>query len=99
MSLFRQETKLQIPSTFFTSTFLRLDVELLQDDHIFHSVTVSMGMMGVIYSAIIEVTDAYYLTENRTKLSWGDLKKKIPKLFAEEEEGKEEGREEGKLHR
>lgn len=49
-------------------------VTLIQDDDKFHSTTVSMGSMGIIYSVIIAVKKFYYLKENRTMTTWEDLK-------------------------
>jgi len=48
-------------------------VKLVQNDDIFYSVIVSMGAMGIIYSAVIEVKKKYYLDERRVLLKWADV--------------------------
>eukprot|EP00794_Sanderia_malayensis_P006884 gene6884-7659_t len=42
-------------------------IQLIQDDHCFHSVICSMGCIGVIYSIVIEVMQVYWLEETRYK--------------------------------
>ncbi len=61
--------------------------QLLQDDDFFNAVLVSMGCMGVIYSVIMKVRDAFYLEEKRIadvhECYWEDLKEgnQIEKLL------------------
>jgi hypothetical protein len=43
---------------------------LLQDDHVFNAVAVSMGCMGVICTVMIEVEPKYYLREVREFHTW-----------------------------
>lgn len=54
------------------------DIKLVQDDDWFYSVVVSMGTMGVIYSVILQVQDAYWLEQNRMLFTrWQDAKDEI----------------------
>lgn len=50
---------------------------LVQDDDLFYSAVVSMGSMGVAYSYILLVRDAYLLAETREVVRWDDLEKKL----------------------
>jgi len=56
------------------------DIELIQDDDMFYSSTVSMGCFGIIFSVIIEVVDFYYLKEERTPSTWEAERQKIVAL-------------------
>jgi hypothetical protein len=51
--------------------------ELVQDDQLFYSAVVSMGSMGIAYSYVLAVRDAYLLAETREIVRWEDLKKKL----------------------
>ena len=53
------------------------DVELHQDDHWFNAAVVGMGCMGVVYSAAIEVTDAYWLKEVRELREWSRVREEL----------------------
>jgi len=53
------------------------NVQLIQDDEVFNSVLLSMGYSGIVYSYIIEVRPAYWLYENRTAISWDQLKHQL----------------------
>lgn len=55
-------------------------IELIQDDDLFYSATVSMGCFGVIFSVIIEVVDFYYLKEERTPSTWEEERQKLLSL-------------------
>ncbi len=55
-------------------------IELIQDDELFYSATVSMGCFGVIFSVIIEVVDFYYLKEERTPSTWEVEREKLVTL-------------------
>jgi hypothetical protein len=46
------------------------NTKIIRDDDIFFATLVSCGRMGVIYSLIIEVVDAYYLKEARVITLW-----------------------------
>jgi hypothetical protein len=47
--------------------------ELVQDDDLFQAAVVSMGCMGIIYSAVIEVEPKYWLHEVRSLSTWEDI--------------------------
>ncbi len=47
---------------------------LVQDDHYFRAAKVGIGCLGVITSLILEVTDAYWLTERRRKQDWSEVR-------------------------
>ena len=64
------------------------DLELVQDDQMFRACTVAMGCLGIIYSATIEVRDAYNIHETRTKLPWATVKQMLPQLLANQGPGK-----------
>ena len=53
------------------------DIELIQDDDLFYSTTVSMGCFGIVFSVIIEVVDFYYLKEERTPSTWEVEREKL----------------------
>jgi hypothetical protein len=60
--------------------------ELIQDDDVFNAVLVSMGCMGIIYSFILKVRDAFLLCEERDKDTtsvWEELREggKIKQLL------------------
>jgi hypothetical protein len=55
-------------------------IELIQDDDLFYSATVSMGCFGVVFSVIIEVVDFYYLKEDRTPSTWEAEREKLATL-------------------
>ncbi len=48
--------------------------ELIQDDQWFQAVTVGMGCMGLIYSVVLEVREAFMLKETRTLTTWSQVK-------------------------
>lgn len=51
--------------------------EIHRDDHWFNAAVVGMGCMGVVYSAAIEVTDAYWLKEVRELRKWSDVRDEL----------------------
>jgi L-gulono-1,4-lactone dehydrogenase len=53
------------------------DRQLIQDDKWFHSVTVSMGCMGILYAVVLEVEPAYWLKEVRTLSTWSKVKEEL----------------------
>ncbi|XP_052063211.1 uncharacterized protein LOC127702934 [Mytilus californianus] len=59
-------------------------VELIQDDNYFYAALVNIGSMGIVYSYILEIEDAFYLKENRTMMSWKDAKGQLKDLFDDE---------------
>lgn len=58
---------------------------LIQSDDHFNAVKVGIGCMGVIYSVIIGVRDAFLLQEVRTLSTWAEVKKdlKAKKVFTD----------------
>lgn len=60
------------------------DITLLQDDATFHSCTVAMGCLGIIYSVTIEVREAFNIRESRTKFRWSEIKQRLPQLVADQ---------------
>jgi len=48
------------------------DWSLIQDDALFSAALIHLGSMGVITSYVVEVTDAFYLREVRTKVKLAD---------------------------
>src|SRR5258708_6754290 len=59
-------------------------LELIQNDDMFRACTVAIGGLGIIYSATIEVRDAYNINENRTKFPWAAVKARLPQLLADQ---------------
>lgn len=49
-------------------------IELKQDDNWFDAVRVGIGCMGVVYSVVLEVRDAYALKEERTLSTWREVR-------------------------
>lgn len=60
------------------------EVELVQEDKYFYAALVNIGTMGIAYSYILEIQDAFYLKENRTMMSWNDAKGQLKDLFKNE---------------
>ena len=52
-------------------------VTLVQNDDWFHSVAISLGVMGVVYSVILRVTQKYWLQETRTVSTWNVVKEEL----------------------
>jgi hypothetical protein len=63
-------------------------VELVQDDDVFNACTCAMGCLGVIYSLVIAVRDAYNIEETRKKYAWRAVRDRLPQLLAEQGPGK-----------
>lgn len=61
------------------------DIQLVQNDDWFNTVSVSMGCTGIIYSVILEVMPAYWLKEVRTLTTWEQVKTLLTegKVFAD----------------
>jgi hypothetical protein len=53
------------------------EMELIQDDDVFHSVVVGYGCMGVVYAYTMQVVDNYWLREESTLMAWSSLKGKL----------------------
>ncbi len=48
--------------------------ELIQDDDVFHSAVCSFGCMGIVYSALIQVRDFYWMNEWSFITTWDTVK-------------------------
>lgn len=60
-----------------------LPVVLKQNDNWFRTALVSMGCVGVIYSYVIEVTEAFNIHELRSATKWDEVRKQLlPELWA-----------------
>ena len=53
------------------------DLRIEYDTDLFNAVLVSAGRMGVIYSAVVEVVDAFNLEETRTRTNWNAARARI----------------------
>jgi hypothetical protein len=51
--------------------------ELIQDDDVFNSMLINLGMMGITYSFVIGVKKTLYLKETKTLRDWEDVKPEI----------------------
>ncbi len=51
--------------------------ELVQDDEWFYAAIVGVGCLGVIYSVVLEVREAFLLKERRTLTTWQAVKKEL----------------------
>ena len=51
--------------------------ELIQDDQWFNAAAVGMGCLGVIYSVVLEVREAFLLKETRTLTTWTRVKEAL----------------------
>jgi hypothetical protein len=49
------------------------EMELIQDDDVFHSVVVGYGCMGVVYAYTLHVRDSYWLREETELMNWEQL--------------------------
>lgn len=60
---------------------------LIQDDHVWNAVSVGMGCMGVICTALIEVRERFFMREVRTLHPWAEIKLLLREgaVFAEHE--------------
>ncbi len=53
------------------------DIRIEYDTELFNAVLVSAGRMGVIYSAVVEVVNAFNLIETRTRTNWNAARARI----------------------
>jgi len=53
------------------------EMELIQNDDVFHSVVVGYGCMGVVYAYTMHVVDSYWLEEETELMAWSTLKGKL----------------------
>ncbi|ERT03305.1 hypothetical protein HMPREF1624_01614 [Sporothrix schenckii ATCC 58251] len=66
----------------FPRTIDGLPVVLRQDNDWFRTALVSMGCVGVIYSYVIDVTEAFHVRELRSATRWDDVRKELlPELW------------------
>lgn len=67
----------------FPKTIDGVPAVLKQDNDWFRAALVSIGCLGVIYSYVIEVRDAFYIREMRTATKWDDIREQLlPGLWA-----------------
>ena len=67
----------------FPHTVDGLPIVLKQDDDWFRTALVAMGCLGVIYSYVIEVTEAFNIQELRSATRWDAVRKQLlPELWA-----------------
>lgn len=52
-----------------------IPVTLIQDDDTFHAMRVSLGSMGIVYSATLKATDFFWIKERREVKTWAEVKK------------------------
>ncbi|EFX00925.1 FAD-dependent oxidoreductase [Grosmannia clavigera kw1407] len=70
-------------SSIFPNAVDGVPVVLKQDNDWFRAALVSIGCLGVIYSYVIEVRDAFFIREMRTATKWDDIRKELlPELWA-----------------
>ncbi|XP_063442435.1 L-gulono-1,4-lactone dehydrogenase-like [Mytilus trossulus] len=72
------------------------DKNLIQDDNIFHAALVNIGGMGTVYSYTFRTVNAFFLTENRTFVTWEEAQDQILALY--NRNIIEQGPVEGNLH-
>ncbi len=53
------------------------DITLIQDDDKFHSTVVGFGLMGIVYSVVLEVKKTFYLKQRLWITNWSTLKPKL----------------------
>lgn len=53
------------------------DVELIQDDAVFHACAVGVGCLGIVYAATVEVGPRFFLRERRTMRRWAEVRGEI----------------------
>lgn len=53
------------------------DVELIQDDDVFHKSVVSLGALGVVTGLVLRVRPRFWLKETRKILPWASYKKSV----------------------
>ena len=58
-------------------------IELIQDDVSFNACKVSVGLLGIIYSLVVETQAAFYLEETRVLQQWSALKQVLPDKLAD----------------
>jgi hypothetical protein len=53
------------------------DTRVVYDDRLFYSALVSVGRLGVIYALILEVEEAYWLDERRTREPYAPVRERL----------------------
>jgi FAD/FMN-containing dehydrogenase len=51
----------------------QIPVTLLQNDDVFHAMTVSIGSMGIVYSVVLRTDRKFWLDERRTLMKWSQV--------------------------
>jgi L-gulono-1,4-lactone dehydrogenase len=51
----------------------RIQVELRQDDDLFHAMGVAIGCLGIAYAVILKAVDLFWLDEKRSRTTWRAL--------------------------
>jgi FAD/FMN-containing dehydrogenase len=52
-------------------------VRLVQDDHVYRAVGVSMGCMGIVYAVTLRAKERYWLRESRRRAEWAAVRDEI----------------------
>ena len=61
----------------FKATVDGVKVVLKQDDEWFQAAQVAMGCLGVVFSYVLEVAEAYMVKEERKSTTWAEIKPKL----------------------
>lgn len=58
------------------------------DDDLFNACVIGIGTVGIIYAAVLEIEQQYWLHEKKSVVSWGELKSQwtIPDTWREARE-------------
>ncbi len=72
----------------FAARYADGSITLIQDDDKFHSAVVGFGLMGIVYSIVIEPVPAFYLLQKLWVTTWDAVKPKLEnrKFFIEIDE-------------
>jgi len=57
---------------------------LRQDDQLFNATIVAVGSAGIIYAAILRVTQKYWLSELRVLMPWSEIREKLDSGIVDE---------------
>jgi hypothetical protein len=58
-------------------------IPLVQDDDLFHALTVSFGTLGIVTSAVCATQPSFFLEEKRTFSNWGATQARLSALLAD----------------
>ena len=61
----------------FSAKFPGGEITLIQDDDKFHSAVVGFGLMGIVYSVVIEPVKPFYLLQSLWVTDWETVKRKF----------------------